>query len=47
MENELIFTRLNTLIKVVRDATDKVIKATWRAAKDHRDSGSEGTGERL
>ena len=31
VDDELVFTKLNTLMEVARDATDKVIKATSRA----------------
>ena len=47
VEDELIFTEMKTLMTVARDATDKVIEATARVAKDHQDNESEGTGKRL
>ena len=31
VDNELVFTRLNTLMAVAKDATDRVIEATSRA----------------
>ena len=31
VDDELVFTKLNTLMAVARDATDKVIEATSRA----------------
>ena len=31
VDNELVFTRLNTLVTIARDATDRVIQVTSRA----------------
>jgi hypothetical protein len=47
VDDELVFTELNTLMTVARDAADKVIEATSRAEKNNREGKSIDSGKQL